>query len=146
MYLKTLTIIHAASVATIVVFGSISYFFGVGFVNPSDVNNNIFIYVTPIIAIIGYFGSTYLFRKKLLQVNPSDELSSKLAKYQAASILKYALIEGPALFSFAIFMYYGYPLGFTIAICLLVYLVFQKPTKHRFIQDLQLNNSEQKQL
>tara|TARA_R110002050_G_scaffold16019_2_gene49044 strand:- start:144658 stop:145098 length:441 start_codon:yes stop_codon:yes gene_type:complete len=146
MPLKTLTIIHAALVLGLIVLGSVSYFFGVGFISQFDLNGDIFIYLVPTFAVLGYFGSIFIFRKQLLQIHSSEELSIKLAKYQAASIVKYALIEGPAVLAFIMFMNSGYTLYFTIAVCLVIYLAIQKPNKDKLIQELHLNATEQQQL
>lgn len=146
MGLKTLTLIHAALVFGLVAFGAVSYFYGVGFVGQFEVHGDPFIYIIPMVAMLGYFGSKILFKKQLETIEKSDSLASKLAKYQTASIVKYALIEGPTILALVIFMDNGYTLYFSIAICLVLYLAVQRPTKDKLIQDLDLNTTEQREL
>lgn len=146
MYLKTLTFIHAALVFGLVIFSGISYFSGVGFVGQFEVTGDVFIYLIPIAAMFGYFGSKIYFKKQLETIKKSDPLPSKLAKYQMASIVKYAFIEGPALLAFFIFMGNGYTLYFSIAVCLVFYLAVQRPTKDKLIQDLNLSPTEQQEM
>lgn len=146
MILKSLTLIHAALVFGLVAFGFVSYFFGVGFVGQFQMQDDIFIYVIPILAILGYFGSQIIFKQKLAAINKTDELSSKLAQYQTACIMKYAFIEGPAILAFYIFMGNGYLLHFSIAVCLVAYLLVQRPKKDKLMDELNLSPTEQQNL
>ena len=146
MFLRKLTIIHATLVIALLIFGAITYSFGVGFVTNFDTKSDAFIYIVPIIALLGYFGSIYIFKKQIRNISSSEELQLKLAKDQTASIIKYAVIEGPTLLIFFKFMNSGYTLYFTIACCLLLYLAVQRPNKNRLIQELNLNTEEQRKL
>lgn len=146
MGLKTLTLIHAALVFGLVAFGAVSYFYGVGFVGQFEVTGDLFIYLIPILAMLGYFGSKIIFKNRLAAIETSDTLSSKLSHYQSASIVKYAFIEGPAILAFFVFMDNGYTLYFSIAVCLVLYLAIQRPTKDKLIQDLHLSPKEQREL
>lgn len=146
MSLKILSLIHASLVFGLLVLSIFSYFYGVGFVSNFNIKGDVFIYIIPLLAMFGYFGSKYIFRKQLLTINTSDALALKMAKYQSASIIKYALIEGPAVLAFVIFMRDGYTLYFTIAVCLLLYLAFDRPTKTKLFQDVQLTPTEQKEI
>lgn len=146
MILKTLTLIHAALVIGLVAFGFISYFFGVGFVGQFEVQDDIFIYIIPIVAMVAYFGSQIVFKQKLAAINKTAELSSKLAEYQIACIIKYAFVEGAAILAFFIFMGNGYLLHFSIAVCLVAYLLVQRPTKDKLIKELNLSPTEQQNL
>jgi len=146
MGLKTLTLIHAALVFGLVAFGAVSYFYGVGFIGQFEVTGDLFIYLIPILAMLGYFGSKIIFKNRLAAIKASDPLSSKLVNYQSASIVKYAFIKGPAILAFFIFMGNGYTLYFSIAVCLVLYLAVQRPTKDKLIQDLNLSPKEQREL
>ena len=146
MSIKVLKIIHAALVLGLLVFGAAAYFSGEGFVTQFSVEGDYYIYLVPSIAVLAYFGSKLLFKQELSKIDNSEVVKQKFAKYQAASILKFALIEGAALLALFQFMSTRYSLYFTIAICLIVYLAFQNPTKNKLIQDLNLRSDEQKEL
>lgn len=146
MSIKVLKIIHAALVLGLLVFGAAAYFSGEGFVTQFSVEGDYYIYLVPSIAVLAYFGSKLLFKQELSKIDNSEAVKQKFAKYQAASILKFALIEGAALLALFQFMSTRYSLYFTIAICLIVYLAFQNPTKNKLIQDLNLRSDEQKEL
>ena len=146
MSLKILKIIHIALVLGLVIFGIVAYFSGEGFVTQFTMEGDFYIYLVPSIAILAYFGSKLLFKQELSKIDKSAILAQKFAKYQAASILKFALIEGAALLALVAFMSTRYSLYFTIALCLVAYLAFQNPTKNKLITDLQLKPDEQNQI
>lgn len=146
MSIKILKIIHAALVLGLLVFAAAAYFSGEGFVTQFTFDGDFYMYLIPSIAVLAYFGSQVLFKKELSKIDKSATVKQKFAKYQAASILKFALIEGAALLALFQFMSTGYSLYFTIAICLIVYLAFQNPTKNKLIQDLDLRSDEQKEV
>ncbi|MCR1025950.1 hypothetical protein NQT66_14095 [Cellulophaga baltica] len=146
MAIKTLTIIHAFLVLSLAAFAAFTFFSGPGFVNEFSMENDIFIYIVPIVAMIGYFASKYLYSRELTAINASEDLKTKLALYQKANILKFALLEGPAFLAFLQFMSNGYTLYFTIGTTLLLYLAMQSPNKAKAISELSLKDTEQKEL
>ena len=135
MSIKVLKIIHAALVLGLLVFGAAAYFSGEGFVTQFSVEGDYYIYLVPSIAVLAYFGSKLLFKQELSKIDNSEVVKQK-----------FALIEGAALLALFQFMSTRYSLYFTIAICLIVYLAFQNPTKNKLIQDLNLRSDEQKEL
>lgn len=144
-FIQTLKLIHISLVAGLTIFSLIAYVQNKGF--NADINtNSTLLYIVPITALLGYFGSQLFFKKMLSNVQISDSLEQKLGKYQTASIIKYALIEGPAFI--ALFVYYatGNALPLVIAVCLLVYLFVQKPTKDKIIKSLDLKSDQRRAL
>ena len=143
-FFKTLSIIHLALVGGILVFGAITYFNNGSFEANAD-PNDIFIYVVPIVAAFGYFMSQFLFKKQLQSINRTDELSTKMSKYLSASIVMYALIEGPAFLAIFEYSFSGNALFLVIAIFLVAYLYMQKPTQRKFMDNVPLTMEDKKQ-
>ncbi len=144
-FIQTLKLIHVSLVVGLAIFSVFAFMQNKDF--NADINtNSTLLYIVPIAALIGYFGSQLLFRKMLSNVQTSDSLQLKLNKYQTASIIKYALIEGPAFI--ALFVYYatGNALPLVIALCLLAYLFVQKPTKDKIINSLDLTSDQRRAL
>lgn len=112
--------------------------------NTNTEEKNVLLYIVPIAALLGYFGSQFLFKKILSKVSSTDSLEEKLKKYQSASHVKYALIEAPAFL--ALFAYYssGNALPLVIAVCLLVYLFVQKPSKVKILSDIPFTSDEKR--
>lgn len=140
-YFKSLKVLHLSLVI------GLSIFFIIALVQGNDFNTDInanrtLLYLVPVSALIGYFGSQFLFKKMLSSVQLSDSLETKLKKFQSASHIKYVIIEAPAFL--ALFVYYitGNALPLVIAGSLLAYLFVQKPSKEKVIQNLPFNAEE----
>ncbi|MFS4468425.1 hypothetical protein [Maribacter sp. 2210JD10-5] len=140
-YLKSLSFLHLSLVAGVALFT----IFAVSKVQRFDTANgqgNVLLYAVPVVALIGYFGSQFIFKKLLSSLKNTDSLEDKLKKFQSASLVKYAFIEAPTFL--ALFIYYssGNALPLVIALCLLAYLYVQKPNKERIIKSLPLTSEE----
>ncbi len=132
---------HLSLVAGLAIFTAIAITQGKGF-NTSTDGSDVSLYAVPVVALLGYFGSKFLFKKKISAISATDSLEAKLKKFQTASHLKYFLIEAPAFF--ALFAYYnsGNALPLVIAVCLLAYLFVQKPNKDTILKELPLTKEE----
>jgi beta-lactamase regulating signal transducer with metallopeptidase domain len=144
-FLKTLSFMHLALVIGLSIFTVLAFTQNMDFNTETD-TKNVLLYIVPIAALIGYFGSQFLFKKLLMRITDTDSLEEKLKKYQSASHLKYALIEAPAFL--ALFAYYnsGNALPLVIAVCLLVYLFVQKPSKQKILMEIPLTMEQRREL
>ncbi|MGC1514340.1 MAG: hypothetical protein WA810_02085 [Maribacter sp.] len=140
-FFKTLTLIHAALVGGLVLVTVFAILQEKGFESYTD-PGNVFLYIVPIVALIGYFGSQFVFRKAMAKILLDQSLKEKLNGYFAALVMKFAFLEAPALL--ALFAYYssGNALPLVIALCLLAYLIVQRPTKNHSIHCLPLTRDE----
>lgn len=127
----------------------LSIFFIIAIVQGNGFNtdlstNRTLLYLVPVLALLGYFGSQFLFKKMISDTQLSDSLEIKLKKFQSASHIKYIIIEAPAFL--ALFVYYvtGNTLPLVIAGCLLAYLLVQRPTKEKVLESLPLNAEEKR--
>ena len=109
-------------------------------------SSNPFLYLVPIFAIVGYFGSQFIFKKMISSVNKDVSLENKLKTFQTASIIKYALLEGPAFFAIVAYSLTGNALPLVIAICLVLYLAVQRPNLHKLMDTLPLTSDEKRKL
>ncbi len=141
-FLKALSFMHISLVAGLGIFTLIAVSQGKGF-NTSTDGDNALLYVVPVVALLGYFGSQVIFKRMITKVNITDSLETKLKKYQSASHIKFILIEAPAFLS--LFVYYGTgnALPLIIAVCLLAYLIAQRPNKNKIVETLPLTTEEQ---
>ncbi|MFS4492030.1 hypothetical protein [Maribacter sp. 2308TA10-17] len=143
-FIKTLSLIHLSLCA------SIGFFAGFAFVqngsfSTSNNQNSIFIYLIPIVAMAGYFASKFVYQNLIKNFPKEEPLSKKLQRYQIANIFKYALLEGPAILALVIYYNEGNALYLVIAICLLAYLLFQKPKLEKLKSELPLSLEEEKE-
>ena len=126
-FLRTLSLLHISLFAGLLLFSLFAYFQN-GNVTVNIDQEDVFIYVVPILAAAGSLARQFFFLKLLQAIKTDEELQLKLGKYQSASLIKYALLEGPAFL--ALFAYYGNSnaLHLVIAISLMAYLFVQRPT------------------
>ncbi|MEN8125479.1 MAG: hypothetical protein ABFR32_10155 [Bacteroidota bacterium] len=144
--IQILSIIHLVLSLGIIFFGTIVY------LQVSETNFDIsktddtFFYLVPILAIGGIWVSNFLFNQKINEIPKNTTLIEKLAAYQTASIIKYALLEGPAFLGIIAFMEDGNLLYLLISGLLVLYLFYQKPTKDKIEIDLNLSEEQKYQL
>ncbi len=143
-FFKTLSIIHLALVGGILAFGIFKFVNNGTFVANAD-PDDIFIYVIPVVAAFCYFMSQFMFKKQLQAIKREDNLSLKMSKYQAASIIKYVFIEAPAFLAIIAYGFNGNALFLVIAIFLLVYLFMQKPSQKKFLEEAPLTIEDKKE-
>ena len=143
-FVKNLSIIHSSLLVGLLIFTGVVFWNNPNFISGMN-SDDIFIYLVPLIAAAGYFGSKYVFQSNIRTIDPNDSLRNKLGSYQTASILKYMLIEGPAIL--ALFAYYlsSNALHLVVACCLIIYLFSQRPTKKKITEDLKLSIKQQNQ-
>lgn len=104
--------------------------------------SNPFLYLVPIVAVAGYFGSQLIFRNQVSAIKKTMPLEEKLKRYQSASIVKYALLEGPALLAIVAYNTSGNALPLVIAVCLVLYLAVQRPNLQKLLDALPLTPDE----
>ncbi len=144
-FFKSLKFLHLALVFGLSLFLIIAIVQGTSF--NTDLNtNSTLLYLVPIFALLGYFGSQVIFKKMLSSVQLSDSFETKLKKFQSASHIKYILIEAPAFLGLFVYYASGNALPLVISGCLLAYLFVQKPTKEKVLNSLPFNSEEKKAL
>jgi hypothetical protein len=90
--------------------------------------------------------SFFLFRKRLSDINPEEELGKKLEEYRAALILRMALCEFPAMFAIIAYFITHDRSFLWMVIILIGNFLFIYPSNNKIIGSLQLNSSEQSSL
>ncbi|WFO16981.1 hypothetical protein M601_004210 [Cellulophaga baltica 4] len=99
MAIKTLTIIHAFLVLSLTAFAAFTFFGGPGFVNEFSMENDIFIYIVPIVAMVGYFASKYLYSRELTAINASEDLKNETSALSKSKYFKICAIGRSCFFS-----------------------------------------------
>lgn len=143
-FIKKLAIIHGSLCVGLAIFAAFAYFHNGSFAVGTD-STDVFIYIVPIVAMAGYFGSKLVYQKLLRNLHQEESLKTKLQRYQLAAILKYALLEGPAFLALIAYYYSGNALHLVIALSLVVYVFFQRPTLKKLKSELPLRLEEEKE-
>ncbi len=145
-FLRQLTILHASLVMGVALMGVVMYFVASPSVDSDTNTSSLFSWLVPSVAIGGVLASSLMFRMQVQQAQTKSSLSEKLAGYRAASITRYAVVEGPAILSFVAYFLDGSFHYLALGGLLLVVLFLYRPSKDRLINDLALNSREQAEL
>jgi hypothetical protein len=90
--------------------------------------------------------SLFLFRKRLSEINPEEDLLKKLEKYRAALIIRMALCQMPTMFAIILyFITHSRSILWMIILLIINFLIIY-PAKNKIINQLQLSSSEQSSL
>ena len=143
--IKTLKIIYSALIIGVLVFATYVYF---SFKNPMykfDVND-MFSFVVPVLAISGIFISSFLYKSMLNKIDTNDSLQSKFAKYQTATLLKGAMLEGPALLASVASLLTNNAIYLIVVIVMLFIMYLKFPTFEKFKSEVTLSLEEKSHL
>jgi hypothetical protein len=142
-YFKLITIIHVALLAGQVLFGVVSYSItnskGLD-LNPGD---DVFFYIAPLLIIGGMLVGTFLFKQQVAKLADKELLPVKLAAYQTALIIRFALSEGPSMFGIVVYMLTGNLFYLILTAVNVLYFIWIKPTKAKAKEDLNLTYEEE---
>ena len=131
--IKTLKIIHFALISGV----TLAYFTAGTFSNLNIPKFNLENIKYLLIPVVAYLLGNFLFRNSIKNIDKNLKLQEKFAKYQSASLIRWAVIEG-ACFLLMFTLVEMQILG----LFLLLYLLFLRPTENRIAKDLNVNYSE----
>jgi len=141
-FLKTISIVHLVILAGPFLFGIYAYLKS----DPSKLDTQIpkdfFLYLLPLLAIFGYGAGLFLFKQQIKALSKKQALREKLAGYQTATIIRYALLEGPAMLGVILFLNSRNIIYLIVALLLVAYLFTLKPSKLKVENDLSMNSQE----
>jgi MFS family permease len=140
-YLKINTVIHLALISGVALFSVIAF----GLIESRELRWNdtgdIFFFIVPIAAILGIVAGNILYKKGLESLIDKNTLKEKLTGFQTALIIKYAFLEGPSLIGVVAFFNTGNLLYLLISGVLIIYFFFQRPSKEKIMNDLELSGA-----
>jgi hypothetical protein len=107
-YFNSLKIIHIAMVAGLGFFCAIGFFLvSTNQFPPSIGDSKVLQLIGVVIALCGIAGSYFVFKNMLGTMRALGSTDEKLNRYRNACIIKYALLEGPALVNIVLYMLTG---------------------------------------
>jgi len=144
-FLKTISIIHLGLFAGPLIFGIFTF----STIKETKIDysdtNDIFLFLVPLFAISGILVGNILFKEQIDKLINKDSLMEKLSGFQTASIIKYALLEGPALIGIVAFNNNGNLLYLIISGILILYLIILRPTNDIIETSLNFTIEQQNQ-
>jgi hypothetical protein len=147
-FFKTLRTIYLALLTGQVLFLLVSVYlvmmtgFDAGLQDLKDV----FLILVPVFVAGGYLGGRMLFKNSMNTAKSRASLAEKLADYRSASIVRYALLEGPLMLSIIAYMITTEISFLVISIFIIAIFLTLMPGIAKVSADLELNSDEERQL
>ncbi|MBX2845781.1 MAG: hypothetical protein KTR13_06150, partial [Saprospiraceae bacterium] len=76
----------------------------------------------------------------------ADSIGAKFTTYRSASIIRYALLEGPSLVNSVFYLLTGNPIHLYIALAGVAVLFLSRPSLQQFVSDTRLTGDERRSL
>jgi hypothetical protein len=140
--LKSLQILHTAMLAGMVLFCMVS---AVVKLSGKHIDSTLDKTLQVVVLIVSFGcvrAAFFIFNKRLQSADPSSSATEKLSVYRTASIIKWALIEGPVLFAVICFMLTRNYAFIALAFVLIVLFAIQAPSKLKAMLQLQITEQE----
>lgn len=142
-YFTSLTVIHAALMTGPILFGLVAFYLNASGQFTGDADNlEVFQIIVPIIVVGGFIGSSLVSNSRLNVIRQKADLRDKLGDYRATLVVKYALLEGPALFALVCYILTASYLFLGLAGLMILALFIQRPTKFKTANDLRLDRKD----
>ncbi len=141
-FFSTLALIHAGMVVGLVLFLSIAFYINASGGYKGNIELDVFIWVIPLVAVSGIIASILIFRVKTRKARGIEDFVSRLWAYKTTLIIRWALLEGPALLAIIGYLISGEMPFFSIAVMLIMILLISRPSRKKLIMDLQLSSIE----
>jgi len=145
-YFRIAKTIHMALLGGIIIFGLVVFLQiqDKELIYGYDQESAPFYIAVGLLGLWALFGGEFIFRSQLKKAKMEPALAQKMMQYQSANIIKYALIEGVALFSIVatlltLSVWFLVITGFLVLVLLLHY-----PSIEKACRELDLNIEEQK--
>jgi hypothetical protein len=141
--LKSLQILHTAMLAGMVLFGVVSavVHFSARLATNDTLNKVLQVSVLAISFALIKTGFS-IFDRKIQAIPATASANEKMVAYRTASIIKWALIEGPVLFAVICFMITRNYAFIALAFALIILFAFQAPSKLKAMLQLQISEQE----
>ncbi|MBK7129010.1 MAG: hypothetical protein IPM74_03385 [Crocinitomicaceae bacterium] len=133
---RMLRILHLAIVASQIIFVGVVVGLSDVFELKFNFEEDILVIIIPVFMLIFIVIANLIFRKLLEMARLEQDNNSKFAKYRAASIVRFALMEAPTLLSCVLFFMSDNLLYILCAGLMIIIQLFFHPTKERIAADL----------
>lgn len=144
--IKTLTVLYYAFIAAPLLFSFTILATIKDYKVFDQTNFETFYYAIPFLAVGLIYIGLAIFKSQVSKIKAESSLSQKLSQFQSATIIKTALMEGPALLCVVASLLSQQLIFIIIAWCIIIFMYIVRPTKEHIINDLSLSPRERTQL
>jgi len=113
-----------------------------------EMNDNfgeLFVIVIALIAATGFVLGSFIFRKRIAD-SMGKTMIEKLVIYRQATIVRFALLEGPGLISIVFFFMTGNYLYMVIAGAMVLFMILNRPNDDMIATHLMLTEEDKQQM
>ena len=103
---------------------------------------NIFLSVLVILALLCMVSGNKIFKARLQKLSDINPIAARFSEYRAASLVRWALLEGPCLFAIICFILTANYLFILIAIFILFFFGSTAPAKNKVANDMGISTDE----
>jgi hypothetical protein len=103
---------------------------------------NIFLPVLVIVALLCMVSGNKIFKARLQKLSSVNPITARFSEYRAASLVRWALLEGPCLFAIICFMLTANYFFILIAILILFFFGSTVPAKNKVANDMGISTDE----
>lgn len=143
-YFRILVVIHLFLVLGIVLFGLVVSFLIADFKHSDNDSElaQLFIYLVPGLIIAGILGSGFVYKIKLNLLSECSDLQSRMTAYREATIVRYALLQAPALFALLAIFITNNINYLVYAGLMVVLMLIKRPTMKAAIAEMNLDQQD----
>ncbi len=138
--LNPLRMIHAAMIIVQLLIGTVFYILKSNEETAVDSGEItvIFTYLIPVFVLASFMISNVLFNNRVKIIREIEEKEDRIKPYISASIIKFALLEFPSLFSLVAYFITGKILFLLIAFAVILYFLVNRPTEMKTKMDIDI--------
>ncbi|WP_186757154.1 hypothetical protein [Echinicola salinicaeni] len=103
-------------------------------------------FLIPSLVLASIFGSNIYFKKQLSKLKQDNSLKDKLTDYITALVVKYALLEVPAIIAIVAYFISADWLFLGLAGTMIIIFLLHKPSQSKTISELSLNPEEKRKV
>lgn len=145
-FLKLNQLIFIALLMGMLVFGAIAFFLNKDQAQLSINTQDPFTFIAPVLLVAGIFAGNFIYKKLLSQIRNAKNLQQKVGVYTSSSIIRYALIEGPVLFSIVAFLISANSFFLIFTVVGILYFLTLKPNPDKIAREADLTYDERSEL
>ncbi len=143
--LKILNILHKAMLTGQILFAAVCVYlvYTKKLIPPAQELDKILQVAALILTVTGVYAGFAVFKKKLMHIREvQTDSAKKFSIYRAASLMQWALLEGPFIFCIISFFLTGNYAFVALALVIIFIFVMTAPSKIKIITQLQISESE----
>ena len=104
--------------------------------------DSIFIIIVPLFGMTAMFISRFIYNKKAELVKMEPDKLKRISVYRTAKIISWAMVEGAVFFSLVIYIYTSKDVYIAVALFLIGFFIFNRPSKEQFKEVCNLSESD----